>query len=83
MPIYLRFCRIAVLMDPPLHFDSTFRQSNDSAYANYFVCLVYIREIILLASTYFAHLRHKHIAENPEKMGFEAIGDAIYFYKCI
>ena len=25
MPIYLRFCRIVILMDPPLHFYSIFR----------------------------------------------------------
>ena len=83
MPIYLRVCRIVILMDPPLHCDSTFRQSIDSAYADYFVYLVYIREGILPASTYFAYLRHTHVAETPEKLRFEAIGDAAYFYKCI
>lgn len=55
IPFYLRFCRISILMDPLFtvipHFVNLVIRF-DSAYVIYFVCLVYIREIHLPASTY-------------------------------
>lgn len=55
IPFCLRFYRISILMDPLFtvipHFVNLVIRF-DSAYVIYFVCLVYIRETHLPASTY-------------------------------
>ena len=65
MPIYLRFCRIVILMDPPpLLFHIS--ESIDSAYANYFVCLVYLCAITIPTPIYCGYLRREHKPKVPK-----------------
>lgn len=65
MPIYLRVCRIVILMDPPpLLFHIS--ESIDSAYAVYLLYLVYICAIYLPAPTYCGYLRLGHKPKAPE-----------------